>query len=504
MSARRGLKSALVSSSIALVLAGCVSDQDLAGYSATVAGFGVVSSAVSVSTKGKDTVWIQNRDQAKAASERVHSLVHKKTIAADTAVQVALLNNRGLQAAYADIGMNAAEAWQQSMLENPKVSIGLLGIGAPELGALRAIEGVIAANILALATRKARVNIADTRFRQAQMRAVDTTLKVANDTRRAWINAVSAFETVAYLNQAKVAADAASELAQKLGESGALAKGGQAREHAFYAELTGQMAEARLASRLAKEELTRLMGLWGSDVDYFVPDSLPRLPRGILKKNRIEQEALENRVDLRVVKLELEAVAKSYGLTEATRLVTDLEIISGVEAEREIETEYEIAGGNLEETKTRKTVVTPQLELEFVIPIFDSGKARLRKAELAYMQAANQLAEKAVNIRSEARSAYTAYSSTHEIARHYLNAVVPLRTTIEAESLLTYNGMISNTFELLADTRAKIGTLMLAINAKREFWLADVNLSAAIYGGGTGAGSSAAAPSVGDAGGGGH
>ena len=99
---------------------------------------------------------------------------------------------------------------------------------------------------------------------------------------------------------------------------------------------------------------------------------------------------------------------------------------------------------------------------------------------------------------------HTAYRSTHEIARHYLNAVVPLRTTIEAESLLTYNGMISNTFELLADTRAKVGTLMLAINAKREFWLADANLSAAIYGGGAGAGSAAAAPSVGDAGGGSH
>ena len=80
----------------------------------------------------------------------------------------------------------------------------------------------------------------------------------------------------------------------------------------------------------------------------------------------------------------------------------------------------------------------------------------MRKAELAYMQAANRLAEKAVNIRSEARSAYTAYRSTYDIARHYRDAVVPLRTMIEEESLLTYNGMITNTFELLADTRAKI------------------------------------------------
>ncbi|MAW85508.1 MAG: copper resistance protein [Phyllobacteriaceae bacterium] len=487
-----------------LFLAGCVSDQELAGYSAKEAGFSVVAASVSRGTGGKDTVWIQNTDQARAVSARVHALVHKKTINADTAVQVALLNNKGLQSAYADIGMTAAEVWQQGLPENPKVSIGLLGIGAPELAAYRAIEGMIAANILSLATRRARMDIADTRFRQAQMRAVDVTLKVANDARRAWVNAVSAFETVAYLNQAKVAADAASELAQKLGETGALPKSGQAREHAFYAELTGQMAEARLAARLAKEELTRIMGLWGSEVDYYVPDKLPSLPRSIIRKNRIEQEALENRVDLRVAKLELEAVAKSYGLTKATRFVTDLEIISGVEAEREIETEYEIVGANLEETKTRKTVVTPQLELEFVIPIFDSGKPKLRKAELAYMQAANLLAEKAVNIRSEARSAYTAYRSTHEIARHYRNAVVPLRSIIEQESLLTYNGMITNTFELLADTRAKVGTLLLAVNAKRAFWLADVNLSAAIYGGGAAAGGGAFAPSVGDAGGAGH
>ncbi len=92
---------------------------------------------------------------------------------------------------------------------------------------------------------------------------------------------------------------------------------------------------------------------------------------------------------------------------------------------------------------------------EFAIPIFDTGKARMRKAELAYMRAANLLAEKAVNVRSEARSAYQAYRSNYDIARHYRNSVVPLRTKIEEESLLTYNGMITNTFELLADTRGE-------------------------------------------------
>lgn len=501
MTAPISIITALLAGSVAL--SGCVSTEDVL-YGSDDSGFANVALKSADATGGKRTVWIQNQAQATKVAADVHALVHRKTISADTAVQVALLNNRGLQAAYANVGLTASEAWQQTMLENPKVSIGVLGIGAPELGAFRAIEGLVAANILALATRDKRVAVADTRFKQAQMVAALETVKLASATRAAWINAVKAFETVYYLNQAVTAADAASQLAQKLGESGALAKAGQAREHAFYAELTGQLAEARLAAQVAKEDLTRLMGLWGSDVDYFVPDRLPPLPKSILRKDRIESEALIRRIDLQVARLELEAVARSHGLTEATRFVTDLEIIGGFEAEREIDTELEIVGGDLRETKTRKTVVTPQLELEFVIPIFDSGRARMRKAELAYMQAANLLAEKAVNVRSEARSAYTSYRSTYDIARHYRNAVVPLRTQIEEESLLTYNGMITNTFELLADTRAKVGTILLSVNAKAAFWLADANLSAAIYGGGASSGGGATAPSLADGGGAGH
>ncbi|WP_127524622.1 TolC family protein [Mesorhizobium sp. Z1-4] len=474
-----------------VLLTGCTTSDELLTYAALDAGFTTVSGKTSEAI-GKEAVWVQDRQQAQALSERVRALVVGKTISADTAVQVALLNNKGLQAAYAEIGIAAADVWQQTMLPNPIVSIGVLGIANPELGAFRAIEGMIANNILALATRKRRVEIADAKFQSAQMAAALETLRLAADTRRAWVNAVAAFETSAYLNQAQVAADAASELAQRLGETGALPKAGQAREHAFFAELTGQRAQARLNAQLAKEELTRLMGLWGADVDYFVPDYLPRLPKRPATGVDIEREALVRRVDLQIAKLALDAEARNYGLTDATRLVTDLELIAGFEAERELD------AGEL------KTVVTPQLELEFVIPIFDSGKARMRKAELAYMRAANRLAEKAVNIRSEARAAYKDLLGRYDIARHYQNSVLPLRVTIEEESLLTYNGMITNTFELLADTRAKVNTILLSTNARRDFWLADININSAVYGGG-GAGAPAGGDmAVADNDGGGH
>ena len=461
-------KAFLVAGLVPLAAAGCTTTSLVDGISEPRAGFDTVATRT-VSVTGKETVWVQSAAESQALSNRVTGLVRKKTIGPDVAVQVALLNNKGLQAAYADIGLSAADVWQETMLVNPQVSIGVIGVDP-----VRTVEATVVTNILALITRPRRVAIADARFRQAQLRAAEETLRLAADTRRAWIEAAGAWERVSYLNRAQAAADAASALAQKLGETGAFTKTGQAREHVFYAELAGQTAEARLAARGAKEELTRLMGLWGYDIDYQVPNALPALPKGTKAKRAIEAEALKNRVDLEIARLELDALARSYGLTEATRYVSDLGLRSGVEIEREEE-----------EDGSTKTEVIGIAEIDFVIPIFDSGKARMRKAELSYMQAANLLAERAVNIRSEARGAYDAYRSTYDIARHYRNSVLPLRTKIEEESVLTYNGMITNTFELLADTRAKIDSIMLSLNAKRQFWLADVNLGTAVHGGGS-------------------
>ena len=460
-------------------------------YTEPKAGFSNVSNQTSTSI-GKRTAFAQTQAENVVLKKQVHGMVHRKTISADTAVQVALLNNKGLQAAYANVGLSAADAWQQSTPENPVVSIGILGIGAAELGLYRAIEGMFATNILDAKTRKQRVALADINFRSAQLGAVNDTLTLANQTRQAWINAVSAFEAASYLKRAKATSDAGSELASKLGETGALNKAGQAREHAFNAELAGQLAKARLNATRAKEDLTKLMGLWGTEVDYYVPDALPALPRSVGRITNIEGKALRNRLDLQVAKLGLEAQAAAFGLTDQTQLLTDLEIIAGFEAERE-------ADGGKTETET-----TPQIELEFAIPIYDTGKAQMRKAELMYLQAANVLAEKAVNVRSEARGAEVSYHASYKIARHYRDVLVPLRKTVEEEGLLSYNGMITNTFELLTDVREKLGASLEAANAKREFFMAQADLTAAIYGGGAGSADAGGTGATLAAGGGGH
>ena len=461
---------AMGASALTGLLAGCVSP----GEFPIDRGFAQVSAAARPVTK-TESVWATDAVAQSRNEASVHAFVAGRTIDADTAVKVALLNNRDLQADYADLGIAVADLWQESLPVNPVIALGT----NPNM-MTQAVEGLVIANVLAYATRGQRVAIAETRVRQAQDRAVEKTLALALETRRAWVEAAAAWGVVGELNRALVAADAAAELSAELGRTGAFPKIEQARSQAFYAELTAEKARAVLAARLAKESLTRLLGLWGADLSYEVPNALPPLPRTIRDESAIERAALENRVDLRIARLELEALARSYGLTRATRYLTDLQVAAGAEWEREESTSEE----NGREATDIEHRLTPRVEVEFEIPIFDTGAARMRKAELEIMRATNRLAARAVAVRSEARAAHVAYRGRYDIARHYRDAVVPLRETVEAESLLNYNGMITSTFDLLADTRARIESVRAALDARRDFYLAEIDVTAAIWGGG--------------------
>jgi outer membrane protein TolC len=82
--------------------------------------------------------------------------------------------------------------------------------------------------------------------------------------------------------------------------------------------------------------------------------------------------------------------------------------------------------------------------------------------------------------------------------------VLPLRRTIEEEALLSNNGMITSTFDLLNDSREKLSSELEAANAKRDFWLASAGLTAAIYGGGNSGGGTGGDVQISAGGGAGH
>ncbi|KRE13350.1 hypothetical protein ASE66_18620 [Bosea sp. Root483D1] len=440
---------------------------------------------------GKEVVKIGDAQVALTAKARVDQLL-RKPLTADSAVQVALLNNRGLQAAFNELGIAEAQMVAASLPPNPRFGISKLS-GRFEVEVERQIVG----SLLALITLPARAEIAGDRFKTAQLRAVEAVLRLAADARRQYYRAVAANAQVTFYQEAKGSADAASELFKRLGESGGVNKIDQAREFAFEAELTVQLAQARQQQLQERERLVRQLGLWGDDLKFRL-GSLPPLPR-LQSVKAIEAEALRKRIDIQIARAELDTLAKSLGLANATRFVNDIDLLGRQTYDRGRSINDH---GHVERESSRSRT----LELEIDIPIYDFGQSKVALAEQTYMQAANRLAEKAVNARSEAREAYTAYRANYDITRQYQSNVLPLRKIIQEQSLLHYSGMLNDVTDLITDARSRILSNVAAINARRDFWLAHTDFKHALIGGGSGGGGAAtvAAAGGGDAGGGGH
>ena len=419
-----------------------------------------------------DVVHVRSEDDTARVRAHVARLI-KKQLTADAAVQIALLNNRGLQAAYDELGIAEAVRVQQSLPPNPTIQVTRLA-GPAETE----IDRQIVASIVSLATLPARTEIAADRFRQAQLAAALETLRVAAEARRSYIRAVAARRQVGLLEQANGAAATTTELTKRLGETGAMNKLDQARELAFHAELTTELASARQRADAERERLIRALGLWGGDLAFKLPDRLAALPGKPRALPQVEQDAVSRRVDLQMARMDAETLAKSYGLTKATRFVNVVDAGYADKITRNKDTGE----------RTHDRGFTVSLE----VPLFDFGEGKLREAEATYMQAINRLAEKAVNVRSEAREAYRNYRATYDIARHYQKDVLPLRNTISDEMMLRYGAMQVDVFALLVEARQKIAVNGAAADALRDFWLASADLSAVVTGGGAGGGSESA------------
>ena len=474
MSIRIATRGLLLSATLAL--SGCAAFSPDTGMS--------VVTDITQHAIGKDVAFVRSGEDAERAQATVRRLLGR-TLSVDAAVQVALLNNKGLQAAYNVLALAETELVEQSLPPNPTFSLSrIAGNGEIE------IERQVVGDILALATLPLRSDIARERFRQAQLRAALETLRVAAEVRRAYFRAVAANDLVGLLTDAKTTAESTAQLAKQLGETGGMNKLDQAREQVFYAETTADLASARQEAASARERLARLMGLWDEGLDFRLPNRLPELPRRPLTLPGIEVDAVGHRVDLQIARMELVALAKSLNLTEATRFITLLDL----------------AGISKRTTDPEAPPLRERgFEVAFQIPIFDGGEVRVRQAAETYNHAFNRLTETAVNVRSEARDAYRVYRSTYDIASHFGREILPLRKIITEEMHLRFSSMQVDVFALLVETRQRIASLRAAIDAKREFFRAQSDLKAAVNGGGTGARvGTGTAVAAGPASGGGH
>ena len=411
---------------------------------------------------GVELKWLRTDDARREAVAQVDAVL-AAPLSGDDAVRLALAHSPAVQALLYDSAAASAGATQAARLPNPLFAFDRLartGGGARELD----IGRVLSFSVLDLLLLPSRLRVADFRQRQTGLLLAGDVVRAASDARRAWVVAVAAQQSVRYFEQVAAAADAGAELARRMQAVGNFSRLQRAREQAFAADAVVQLARARQSALDGREALGRTLGLDDAQARRLtLPERLPDLPALPRDEAGVAQAALDQRLDVRLSRASLDFAAADLGLTRVTGLVNGLEV--GL-ADR------------------RETGLAPQrgFELSLPLPVFDAGDARRAVAEAAYRAALYRAAQVGIDAASRLREGYAAYRTAFDVARHWRDEIVPLRKAIADENMLRYNGMLIGVFELLADAREQIASVVQAIDAERDFWLADAALQALLIG----------------------
>lgn len=447
-------KQMLVAIATLVILSGCASvdfNQSIANTNEQAVNF----------TQGQLAL-ARTKDE-RTEMDRVATRILSKPIAQSDAVRLALVNSPALQAMLAQNWADAAQAAQSGRIANPSFSfLSLASIGELEL------ERLLTFGLLDLITLPQRQQIAQHQIAQQQLRLTSSVIDQVTQVRQAWVKAVAAQQSLVYAKLVNDAAQASSELAKRMQAVGNFSKLQRARQQAFYADAATQWAAAQHARTATREELTRWLGLTEAQAELLVlPDRLPDLPGRPRSPDEVSKLASKGRLDIQLAQAELDAQAKAQGLNWLTSF-TDIEL--GVRSDTVFD--------NVAGTSTPKR----GYEVSLRLPIFDWG-GNLREAmNVKTLAAANRLEDTVRAAGSNLRESYSAYRTAFDVSRHFRDEVVPLRKTISEENVLRYNGMLIGVFELLADARDQVHSVLAAIAAEQQFWLAEAALQASLMG----------------------
>jgi outer membrane protein, heavy metal efflux system len=415
-------------------------------------GFPDVSATVEQRATAK-IAWTHGLELDEETGGRVRALL-ERTLTADDAVQIALLNNRNLQAMYSDLGVAQADLVQAGLLRNPVLDAGVLfhlGPVRPDLQ-LGVVFGLLDALYVPL-----RKRVAAAQFEEAKLRVTGAVLDFALEVRHAFYTHQTN-EQLLELRQTVVDALAASfDASRRLHEAGNITDLDLARDRAATARSKLELRSAEMAARQSRERLNTLMGLSGSATGWVSAPRLPDVAGDPLPLDDVERNAVARSIDLEHAKQRIVAAGQRLGYDRATALMPSTEF--GASAEKESDEPWGIG----------PSVSVP-------IPIFDQGQARVARGTAELRRAQHEYYALAVRIRATARALVDRVRGAGERALYFRDIILPLQERIVSEAQLQYNAMQLGIFDLLRDRRQQIEAGAEYVEMLREYWVARAEL----------------------------
>lgn len=404
----------------------------------------------------------KNGDQFRQMRDTAQTLLQHELTQQD-AVQLALLNSPALQSMLARHWATAAAMAQSGRISNP-----LLSLERSHTTSELEISRMLSLGLLDLLSLPYRQGVAEQELRQAQWQLSADVLRQIHQVRMSWVKAVAAQQSLAYARQVLEAASASAELAGRMRAAGNFSQLQAAREQAFSADATAQLAVAEHASVVAREELIRLLGLdQTQQAALRLPAHLPDIPAMPMAADAVASGVSQQRLDIRLAQAAFDAAAKQQGLTQITSL-TDIELT--------------LKRHTVFDQSSNSSANKYGSEISVRLPVFDSGNLQRDLMSANTLAASYALEAVLRSAASSLRESYSAYQSSYAVARQYREEILPLRQKMAEQNQLRYNGMLISVFELLADAREQAASVMAAIHAYQQFWLADAALQSELLG----------------------
>lgn len=412
------------------------------------AAFTDVASAVDKRINRK-IQWPKTAGRQQAVDKAVKALLEKQ-MTAGSAVQIALLNNRSLRAAYADLGIARASLLQASLLPNPIVDA---VFRFPVVGGPANIDFGIVFQFLDLVLMPLRRRVAESEFENAKLALTGEVIDLATRVRLAFYRFQAQQQLVGLFEQAETASAASVEAAQSLYRAGNITILEVATERSLHAFAKLGLANARAGLFTARERLNVLLGLSGQPASAWqVNQRLRRPPSKEFPLDGLEEIAVKKSLDLAAAKQKLTTLLRRFGVTRITSVLPELAV--GASSERD-EGAWD-AG--------------PSIALP--IPIFDFGQAKRAQGRAQIAQGRDAYRALEIEVRSQAQRAAMQLSTAREMAQLYRKELLPLTRTILDQTLRQYNAMQFGVLQLIQAKQQQISLGQQYIETLQAYWLA--------------------------------
>ena len=404
--------------------------------------------------------WNQETEADREVEKAIEELM-KNELTSDAAVQVALLNNPDLQAVSEDLGVTQADVVEAGLLENP-VLFGQARFPNRSEESTN-YEFGITQNFLNILMQPARKKLSAIRFEQVKLQVADEVIQMVAEVRKTYYSALGARQVRDLRNEISAAARNSFDLAQRLHSAGNISALELARENAHFEQARLELANSETVLLDAREQLTRLMGFWGPQTNWQLPEQLPHIPTSEIPLERLESMAIDSRLDLAAERKAVEALAQALGIAIDWRWIGHIEV--GISRERETD---------------RTWVTGPALAIE--LPIFNQRQADIARLEAQLRRSQKRLTAQAIDIRSEVRSLRNRLIMQRNLIDHYRRTVLPLREQIVDLTLKKYNYMLTGAFDLIMAKQQEFEAYQKYLEAVRDYWIIRADMQRSLGG----------------------